>query len=318
MITHFNQLTKLKLIPSNKKYDVIILTDKRYLQDSETDAYKHNAFFEDYLVMEALRMEDLEVIRLAWDDKFFDWSNTQSVLFRSTWDYFERFEEFSVWLENVSKQTRLINSANIIRWNIDKHYLKDLKLQGIPIAESHFIEKGVSQSLKEIHKQLEWSETVLKPCVSGGGRHTYQLNLENIEAHESIFRELINNEAMLLQPFQHNIVSKGEISLMIFNGHFTHAILKLAKSGDFRVQEKFGGSVQLHLATEKQIKFAEKTVRACSELPMYARVDIFMDNNNKIALSELELIEPELWFRHNPEAATALAKAIKLKLNSKH
>ena len=47
-----------------KLYDVIVLTDKRYLEDSETDAYKHNAFFEDYLVMEALRMEDLEVIRL--------------------------------------------------------------------------------------------------------------------------------------------------------------------------------------------------------------------------------------------------------------
>jgi len=43
---------------------------------------------------------------------------------------------------------------------------------------------------------------------------------------------------------------------------------------------------------------------------MYARVDIFSDNNDKITLSELELIEPELWFRHYPDAAKMLAKAI--------
>lgn len=297
-----------------KSYDVIVLTDKRYLKDSETDAYKHNVFFEDYLVLDALRMEDLEVNRVAWDDKHFDWSSTKSVLFRSTWDYFDRFKEFSPWLEVVSSQTILFNSANIIRWNSDKHYLNDLKRKGIHIAESHFIEKGNRQSLKEIHQQLNWAETVLKPCVSGGSRHTYKLNLDTIGTHESIFSELIAEESMLLQPFQHNIVNNGEISLMIFNGHFTHAILKTAKSGDFRVQEKFGGSVQIHLATDKEIAFAEKTVKVCPELPMYARVDIFIDNNNKIALSELELIEPELWFRLNPEAATVLAKVITEKL----
>ena len=78
-----------------KSCDVIVLTDKRYLKDSDTDAYKHNVFFEDYLVLDALRMEDLEVNRVAWDDKHFDWSSTKSVLFRSTWDYFDRFKEFS-------------------------------------------------------------------------------------------------------------------------------------------------------------------------------------------------------------------------------
>jgi hypothetical protein len=36
-------------------------------------------------------------------------------------------------------------------------------------------------------------------------------------------------------------------------------------------------------------------------------MDIVYDNNNKPSLSELELIEPELWFRNYPKAVELLA-----------
>ncbi len=118
----------------------------------------------------------------------------------------------------------------------------------------------------------------------------------------------------MLQPFQHRIVTEGEISMMVFNGQFTHAILKQAKAGDFRVQDDFGGSVHDYIPTQKEIEFAEQAVQCCPELPLYARVDIFTDNEGNLAVSELELIEPELWFRNHPEAAHVLAKATKEKL----
>ena len=132
--------------------------------------------------------------------------------------------------------------------------------------------------------------------------------------YETIYKSLIINESMMLQPFQNNIIIKGEISMILIDGIYTHAILKKAKVGDFRVQDDFGGSVHNYIPTDEEITFAENAIKTCPELPVYARVDIFTDNDNKIALSELELIEPELWFRHNPEAANKLAKAIKLKL----
>lgn len=298
-----------------KAFDVIVLTDKRYLQDSKTDSYKHNVFFEDFLILESLKNQGLKATRLAWDDPTFDWSATRSILFRTTWDYFDRFEEFSKWLEKVTRLTTLFNSEAIIRWNIDKHYLNDLNENGVHIAETHFIKKGSSQTLKQIHDELGWTETVLKPCISGAARHTYKLDTNNINEHEAIYKKLIAREYMMLQPFQHNIVSQGEISMMVFNGQFTHAILKQAKPGDFRVQDDFGGSVHDYQPTKMEINFAEHTVKACPELPIYARVDIFMDNSNEIALSELELIEPELWFRHFPEAANVLAKAVQMKLH---
>ena len=222
-----------------KLYDCVILTDSRYLNDSKTDIYKHNVYFEDRLVYHALEELGLRTLRLAWDDQFFDWSSTKSVIFRTTWDYFDRFEEFSNWLEQVSKQTILINSDALIKWNIDKHYLQDLQNNGLHVAESHFIETGSKVSLEQLHDILDWKETVLKPCISGAGRHTYRLNPENLKEHEAIFQELIAKEAMMLQPFQNKIVSQGEVSMMVFDGQFTHAILKKAKPGDFRVQDDF-------------------------------------------------------------------------------
>ena len=297
-----------------KTIDCVVLTDKRYTINSSSEQYIQNVLDEDAFVVNALKAEGLNAIRLAWDDANFDWNSTKCIIFRTTWDYFDRFSEFSVWLTKVSKQTTLINSEAIIRWNIDKHYLQDLQKNNVHIAETHFIEKGTQTTLKQLHRSLQWNETVLKPCVSGAARHTYKLNAENLDAHETIFQELISEEAMMLQPFQYNIVEKGEISLMVFNGQFTHAVLKKAKAGDFRVQDDFGGSVHDYQPTAQEIAFAENTVRACKELPLYARVDIFEDNNGHIALSELELIEPELWFRKHPEASTILAKAVKSRI----
>ncbi len=291
--------------------DVVVLTDKRYLKDSSTDQYKHNVFHEDELVVNALKKLGLKVLRLAWDNSEFNWSITRFILFRTTWDYFDRFQEFSTWLSQVSKKTRLLNSERIIRWNIDKHYLLDLHKNGVRITESHFLEKGSKITLQRIHEKLNWEETVLKPCVSGAARHTYRLNKSNIEAYEHVFKKLITKESMILQPFQYNIVSQGEVSLMVIDGKFTHAVLKTAKKGDFRVQDDFGGEVRPYIPKKEEIEFAENAVKACIEPPIYARVDVFYDNDGILALSELELIEPELWFRNNPEAANLLASALK-------
>jgi glutathione synthase/RimK-type ligase-like ATP-grasp enzyme len=294
-----------------KKIDIVILTEDRYVNPSVINDYNRNLLLEDQLVSDALKNEGIRVERKSWSDPDFDWSTTKFIIFRSTWDYFDRYDEFSVWLKNVSTKTTLLNSAEIIHWNIDKHYLLDLKQKGIHICESYFIEKGTDTSLLEIHDNLGWEKTVLKPCVSGAARHTYKLEKDTFDQHEMIFQELISNEAMMLQPFQENIMTKGEFSFVIINGKYSHAVLKIAKPGDFRVQDDFGGTVHVHQANEEQIQFSENAVKACKGKPMYARVDVIIDNDDKLAISEIELIEPELWFRNHQNAALILAKQIK-------
>ena len=110
-----------------KKFDIVILTDSRYVNPSKTDWYIDQVLLEDDILLKALEKEGLVVSKKNWADKTFDWESTKYAIFRTTWDYFERFHEFFTWIEETKKKTNFINSQEIINWNIDKHYLKDLE-----------------------------------------------------------------------------------------------------------------------------------------------------------------------------------------------
>jgi len=300
-----------------KQYDIAILTDARYESPEVVNQYSENILLEDKILKDALEKVGLTVIKVDWARKDFDWHSVDYAVFRSTWDYAERFREFSTWCEDVMKKTVLINPYQQIRWNMDKHYLQDLEQKGINIPDSVFIEPGQKITLSELHNAYGWTITVLKPAISAGGRHTYKLHKDHLEDYESVFQELITEESMMLQPFLKNVSLKGELSLMMMNGQFTHAVIKKAKAGDFRVQDDFGGSVESHQATQEEIAFAQNVMNACEPLPLYARVDIVWDNDDQLALSELELIEPELWFRLYPAAADVLAEGVLNLVNDK-
>jgi len=195
------------------------------------------------------------------------------------------------------------------RKNIDKHYLRDLEQHSIRIPPTVFIEPGESRSLTEIVNQTCWTDCILKPAISGAARHTYWLNASTADEHELIFRELIAIESMLLQEFQKPVLEKGEVAYMLFGGKLSHAVLKKAKPGDFRVQDDFGGTVHEYVPTHKEIEFAEQAVAFCKPAPVYARVDAIWNNQHELCVSELELIEPELWFRKHPPAAEMFAEA---------
>ena len=291
-------------------YDIVILTDRRYEKPENTDWYIDQVLLEDSLVQEALEEKGLKVIRKSWDAKDIDWSKVRYAIFRSTWDYFDRFKEFFSWFEKTRKVLHFINCPEIIYWNLDKHYLQDLKKLEINIPATIFIEKGETQSLKTLFKKTKWDKAVLKPAIAGAARETFLITEKNYTLYEKDLERLIENETMLFQEFQHQIQIRGEMSLMMINGKYTHAVLKKAKAGDYRVQDDFGGSVEDYFPNEKEIEFAEKAISSCPNQTLYGRVDIFYDNNNELSLGELELIEPELWFRNYPSAAKQLAEAI--------
>ena len=291
-------------------FDIVILTDHRYVNPKKADWYTQQVLDEDSLLQTALENKGLKVCKKDWADKGFDWTTTKYAIFRTTWDYFERFDEFFIWLENTKKKTTFINSSEIINWNIDKHYLQDLAKNKINIAPTLFIEKGDKITLLALFTKAKWNEAVLKPPISAAARNTYRITPSNCSEVEAVFQELIESESMLFQEFLNNITKKGEISLILIGGKYTHAVKKIAKKGDFRVQDDHGGRVEKYTPTKEEIVFAENCLTASPYKPMYARVDIVYDNNDKPSLSELELIEPELWFRFFPEAAEKLAEEI--------
>lgn len=290
--------------------DVVVLTDERYVNPQGTDQFIRNIVFEDQLVMTELINKGLAVKKVAWSDPNFDWKSTKYVLFRTTWDYAERFGEFADWLLDVSLKTKLINSYDLISWNLDKHYMGDLARSGVNVVETYFVEPKDERSLQDIYQETGWEKAILKPAISAASKDTFLLNTDNISDHASRFSELIDEEAMMIQPFQENILTQGELSLMMIGETFTHAVRKNAKDGDFRVQDDFGGTVNSHQASDDEIELALHAVRACETLPIYARVDMVRDKSNKPTLMELELIEPEMWFRMHPEAAELLGEEV--------
>ncbi len=302
---------------AKNKFDVVILTDNRYINPSKRDWYINQVLLEDQLLKDSLEKQGLKVCKKDWADKNFDWHSSKFAIFRTTWDYFERFNEFFKWIEETKHKTTFINSHKIIYWNIDKHYLNQLAKDGINIAPTLFIEKGKKITLSELFKKTKWNQAVIKPAISGAARHTYRINLKNYRYYEEVFQNIVAKECMLFQEFMKNITLKGEISLIMIGGKYTHAVKKTAKKGDFRVQDDHGGKVNKYTPTKQEILFAERCIKKCHHTPIYARVDIVYDNNNTPSLSELELIEPELWFRNNPNAAILLAKEISNLVSSK-
>ncbi|MFN1835069.1 RimK family alpha-L-glutamate ligase [Balneola sp. MJW-20] len=299
-----------------KEFDVVVLTESRYIRPDDNSPYVQNILTEDRLIMDALLSRGLLVDRKEWTDQQFDWSDTRAVVFRTTWDYFDKVELFRRWLNLVDTKCLCINDKETILWNIDKHYLADLAQNNVPVIPTHFTRADRKASLSKIMKDRGWNDVVIKPAVGGAGRLTYRILGAQIKEFEDQFAEWTQIESFMVQPFQRSVPAKGEVSHMFFGDHYSHSILKRAKDGDFRVQDDFGGTVHPYEASEEEIRFGLHAIRSSGKNPTYARVDVIEDNNGRLAVSELELVEPELWMRMNPESADIFADQILMQLES--
>ena len=286
-----------------------ILTEKRYLNPKKNSGYVDNILTEDFLVQVELEKLGISCSRVAWDDNF-NPSKFRFALFRTTWNYFEKLPFFLKFLHSCTNKTQLINPYNQIIWNLDKKYLLDLHFAGINIPPTLIVKKGNQKSLSEFCKKNKWTEVVIKPCVSAAAWNTHHIKKTHTDSANKLFFDLNQRCDMMVQCFQQNIKKSGEISLMMIGGCYSHAVLKRAKTGDFRVQDDFGGTVCSYEPTMMEVDFAQQVLDALFFQPIYARVDIIFDNNNNLALTELELIEPEMWFRLNPDSPKKLAQHI--------
>lgn len=293
-----------------EEIDVAILTEARYIESDETNWYISQIIYEESLIISRLLERGVKCRRVAWDNPQFDWSKCKLALFRTTWDYYEKLPEFLDWLNKISEKIELINSRETILWNLNKKYLSDLKNQGISIVPTFFFSKGESVSPKELFSKADSEEIVIKPVVSGTAKDTYRINSNDRAALTSTVMDLFQKQDMMLQPFQKSILNDGEISLVVIGGKCTHAVKKIPKSGDFRVQDDYGGEVSPYFPDDEERRFAESAINNCGYSVLYGRVDVVRSNRGKLAIMELELIEPELFFRFYTPSAKILADLI--------
>lgn len=292
--------------------DIALVSERRFVhrEAAPDDWYLRNILHDDALLADALTARGLSSVRVDWSDPSVDWASFKLAVFRTTWDYFDRFPEFTAWLKRAEREVRFINDAKTAWWNLDKHYLGDLERRGVAIVPSVYHEARSAETIPELLARSGWDEAVIKPCVSGAARHTYRVNANTAGALQQQIVSVLAGEAFILQPFVRDIQQGGERSLMVLDGVATHAVQKVPKSGDFRVQDDHGGTWSPYEPTAEEIAFAQQAIAAVDPRPAYGRVDIVCGNDGNIQLMELELIEPELWLRSKPEAATRFAAAI--------
>lgn len=294
--------------------DVALLTCAELLPPKPGDWYVENVHLEDGLLAEALRARGLAARRVDWADPAFDGSGARAALFRTTWDYHQRFDEFSAWLRRAAAQTQLLNPVETVLWNTDKRYLLDLARAGVRVAPTRVLERGARVDLAGLLASEGWAQAVLKPVVSAAARATFRVRASDAATLQPELDRCLAREAMLAQPFVAGVLAEGEISVVVLGGRATHAVRKVPKAGDFRVQDDHGGTVHPHEPSADESEFAVQAVTRCGHDQLYARVDMARDAGGRLNLMELELIEPELFFRFRPEAAGVLADALAQRL----
>ena len=246
----------------------------------------------------ALRRAGVDVDWVAWDDPAVDWSGYRAAWIRGTWDYTDRHLEFLDWADRVDAVGELWNPAPVVRWNSHKSYLLDFAARGISVVPSELVPSDSPRSIEAVLAERGWSEAVVKPAVSAGAKGTVRLTLGSPD-NDAAFAEARKHGDVLVQPFVAEVAA-GETSIMVIDGHPSHAMRKIPAAGDFRVQFHLGGTEVAHEATTAELALAARALEAAGTDLLYARVDMVTPVGAAPQLMELELIEPYLFLAVAP------------------
>jgi hypothetical protein len=244
-------------------------------------------------LLAALADEGLEVDVRSWDDPGADWPSYDLVVIRNTWDYWDRREEYVAWTRRVP---RLANTADVVAWNTDKTYLRELDVPTVPTT---WLEPG-EPFTPPAHR------FVVKPSVSAGARDTAAYDGGDPSAQALVDLLHARGKTVMVQPYVDAVDSEGETAVLVFGGEVSHAARKSAclvpgagvpELGSWTISPREPSAAEVDLALR---------VVAGRDL-LYARVDLLPGP----VLVELEVTEPSLMLRHAPGSAARFARAVR-------
>ncbi len=293
---------RLVRLPVMSEPRVALATCREYEQLDEDDR----------LVIPALAEWGVRAEPAVWDDPSVDWNAYDLVVIRSTWDYIDRRDDFLAWAASVPN---LANGPDVLRWNTDKRYLRELAQAGVPVVPTEWLDPGDEVALPSA------GEYVIKPAISAGSRDTGRFDLSDSMQRELAVkhaRDLLRRGAMaMVQPYLDAIDTVGETALLYMAGQFSHAIRKapLLAGPDTAVEGLFRAEkITPRQASKAELDTAEAVLAAvpaeATRDLLFARVDLIPDAEGRPVLLELELAEPSLFLAHDDRAASRFAAAI--------
>ena len=273
---------------------------------------------DDDIAIPALRARGHVVDTVSWHAPSAVWKDYDLVVIRSPWDYTQMPEQFIETLGVIDRTTALHNPLQAVIWNADKRYLADLAAMGVPIVPTQFFDTWSAFDGADPFDLVQTTEIIIKPTISANARHTFPI--KQTAWHDDValrraLADIFRDRAFMLQPYRPQITTEGEYSVFYFRGVYSHAIQKVPKQGDFRVQEEHGGDIRPYEASRdmkeaaKLVLDATQTHLELTDPLLYARVD-FVRQGRLCELMEIEVIEPALYFRMHERSPEHFANAV--------
>lgn len=257
----------------------------------------------------ALRVAGHDAHTLAWDDPAADPAGFDLVVLRATWNYYHDADAFLAWVDRAHAVSRVLNAPEAVRWNIHKKYLCELSRDGVPIVPTRYIATDEPADLAAILDETGWTDFVIKPAISAASFMTHRFSAHDIDAAQTFLDQIHDSRDAMVQRFLPRVVTDCERSIMWIGGEYTHVIRKQVRlhGQDESVDGGFEISAEERALADASIGALDPAIRSGL---LYARIDVMPDDDGRLLLSELELIEPSLFFPHADHAVARFVEAV--------
>lgn len=245
---------------------------------------------------------------VPWRRPGIDWASYEAVYIGTPWDYPEDPDHFLDVLQSADRSSAiLVNDLSLVCWTLSKTYLRDLEKRGVAIVPSLWYDRWSAADVDRFFTAHDSEWIIVKPVVSTNATDTLLIDRRSADGED--LRAAFAERSFVVQPFISNIQTEGEFSLFFFANEFSHAIRKIPRPADFRVQEEHGARISA-VEPEPELREAgEKVLGLVKPMSVYARVDFVRSDDGRFLLMELEVIEPSMYLRMDADAPRRFAEA---------
>lgn len=229
------------------------------------------------------------------------------VILKSIWGYHKDSDKFLHQLSILKNRSiRLVNDFPFIHWNIDKSsYLSEINFINIiptqTINLSHYsTTQEIKTAIENKVSEADGDLFIIKPSISASGFLTFLYKKNSNDG--DLFSTFLNNKNLnfLIQPFRPQI-KEGEISIITIHGKLLYGIRRFpgvvspSQNPEYLDIESIPRDIME--TVENLLGFLKNKF---GSFPLTSRID-FVKNESMYELMEIELIDPDLFFKYVPQ-----------------
>ncbi len=208
----------------------------------------------------------------------------------------------------------MLNGADVFAWNVDKAYLAGLvdladRDQGPPVVPTVLADDR--DAIEDAVRRF--GSAVVKPRVGASG-----VGVVVADRPDDPRLDGLTAGPWVVQPLVESVRTEGESSLFVLDGRAVSQVDKLPAGDEVRVHEEFGGSsraVPIRAESAELARAGMAVAERVLGVPLdYGRVDMMRLADGRLAVSELELVEPGLYLDVVPENAAPFADLVAARL----